>query len=99
MGSTTHSYKLHLLPAERAARAELIVSNAFPEARIALGMALSMRILLVADPSLPVDMRDGIAQGAPDSAARLVELGLDECEAAELLDEARPYEAEVPSPM
>jgi len=50
-------------------------------------MALSMRTLLAADPLLSEETRARIAQGGPGSAAHLVELGLDECEAAELLDE------------
>jgi hypothetical protein len=50
-------------------------------------MSLSMRVLLAADPSLPEETRRGIAERDPGSAARLIELGLDECEAAELLDE------------
>jgi hypothetical protein len=52
-------------------------------------MSLSMRALLAADPLLPEETRAGIAQGDAGSVARLVELGLDECEAAELLDEPR----------
>jgi hypothetical protein len=50
-------------------------------------MALSMRTLLAADPNLPEETRAAIANGDRDSVGRLVELGLDECEAAELLDE------------
>jgi hypothetical protein len=56
-------------------------------------MSLSMRALLAADPLLPEETRAGIAQGDPESTARLVELGLDECEAAELLDQPCPDEA------
>ncbi|MGH7295456.1 MAG: hypothetical protein ACRELB_11010, partial [Polyangiaceae bacterium] len=55
-------------------------------------MSLSMRALLAADPSLPEETRLGIARRDPGSTARLVELGLDECEAAELLDEPCPDE-------
>jgi hypothetical protein len=54
-------------------------------------MALSMRTLLAADPNLPVETRTAIANGDRDSVGRLVELGLDECEAAELLD--KPFSA------
>jgi hypothetical protein len=50
-------------------------------------MMLSMRNLLTADPFLAPETRERIAQGDPRSQAHLVELGLDECEAAELLDE------------
>jgi len=46
-----------------------------------------MRVLLAADPSLPEETRLAIANGDPGSAGKLVQLGLDECEAAELLDE------------
>src|SRR5580658_9941017 len=47
-------------------------------------MPLSMRTLLAADPNLPEETRAAIANGDRDSVGRLVELGLDECEAAEL---------------
>jgi hypothetical protein len=50
-------------------------------------MGLSMRTLLAADPNLPEETRAAIANGDRDSVGRLVELGLDECEAAELLDQ------------
>jgi hypothetical protein len=50
-------------------------------------MSLSMRTLLAADPSLPEETRAAIANRDPESARRLVQLGLDECEASELLDE------------
>ncbi len=50
-------------------------------------MALSMRTLLAADPNLPEETRNAIADRTPDSVGRLLALGLDECEAAELLDE------------
>jgi hypothetical protein len=51
-------------------------------------MALSMRTLLAADSSLPEDLRASIANGDRDSASHLMTLGLNACEAAELLDEA-----------
>ncbi len=50
-------------------------------------MALSMRTLLAGDTQIPETVRAGIARGAPDSAAQLMQLGVNECEAAELLDE------------
>ena len=50
-------------------------------------MALSMRTLLATDTQIPEAVRAGIATGAQDSAAQLVQLGVNECEAAELLDE------------
>jgi hypothetical protein len=52
-----------------------------------MSMALSMRTLLATDTQLPEAVRAGIATGAPDSAAQLMQLGLNECEVAELLDE------------
>jgi hypothetical protein len=53
-------------------------------------MTLSMRALLAADPFLAPETRERIAGGDPDSQAHLVKLGLDACEAAELLDEPYP---------
>ncbi len=50
-------------------------------------MALSMRTFLVSDAMLPEPLRAGIASRDPDSARQLMELGINECEAAELLDE------------
>ena len=49
-------------------------------------MPLSMRSLLAADPMLPEEVRNAIANGDPGSSGQLVALGLAECEAAELLD-------------
>lgn len=46
-----------------------------------------MRTLLAGDTLLPEAVRSGIASGAPDSAAQLIKLGVNACEAAELLDE------------
>ena len=46
-----------------------------------------MRLLLESDPSLPADVRRAISRGDQDAYRRLVDLGLNECEAAELLDE------------
>ena len=51
----------------------------------------NMRALLVADPAIPVEIRTAISQGDGDARWRLMHLGLNECEAAELLDE-RPEE-------
>jgi hypothetical protein len=50
-------------------------------------MSFSMRALVAAHPSLPADTRALIAVRDPGSTASLMALGLDECEAAELLDE------------
>jgi hypothetical protein len=48
---------------------------------------LSMRTLLQAAGSLPAEVRERIA-GTPEEAHEaLIGLGLDDCEAAELLDE------------
>jgi len=52
-------------------------------------MALSMRSLLASDSTLPDELRQAIATGDRSSATRLMTLGLDACEAAELLDEPR----------
>jgi len=46
-----------------------------------------MRLLLESDPSIPLDTRRAISRGDDDAHYRLVDLGLNECEAAELLDE------------
>ena len=46
-----------------------------------------MRLLLESDPSLPSETRQAITRGDDDAQHRLVDLGLNECEAAELLDE------------
>jgi hypothetical protein len=48
---------------------------------------LSMRVLLQTDPFLPREIRAAIAERHASSRDQLVELGVDECEAAELLDE------------
>jgi hypothetical protein len=61
--------------------------NAPPPANIQLTMPISMRALLSADTSIPEALRAGIASGDPASAAHLMTFGLNECEAAELLDE------------
>ena len=61
--------------------------NARGPAGIPPCMALSMRFLLAADPTLPEETRAAIANRDPGSAGKLVQLGLNECEAAELLDE------------
>jgi hypothetical protein len=49
---------------------------------------LSMRTLLQAEGSLPADIREQIAGGSDEAHEALVRLGLNDCEAAELLDEA-----------
>jgi hypothetical protein len=46
-----------------------------------------MRLLLESDPSLPSETRQAITRGDDDAQDRLVDLGLNECEAAELLDQ------------
>jgi len=46
-----------------------------------------MRLLLESDPAIPEATRTAISRGDEDAHSRLVDLGLDECEAAELLDE------------
>ena len=51
----------------------------------------SMRELLIASPFLPLDTREAIARG-DDARDRLVELGVNHCEAAELLG----YECDEP---
>lgn len=50
-------------------------------------MPMSIRTLLASDPHLSEEIRIGIAKGAPESSDRLVALGVDPCEAAELLDD------------
>jgi hypothetical protein len=52
---------------------------------------LSMRTLLQASGSLPAEIRERIAGGSDEAHEALVGLGLNDCEAAELLDE--PCEA------
>jgi len=46
-----------------------------------------MRTLLEFDPSIPVETREAISRETADARQGLMELGLNECEAAELLDE------------
>ena len=46
-----------------------------------------MRLLLESDPSLPSETRQAITRGDDDAQNRLVDLGLNDCEAAELLDQ------------
>ena len=55
--------------------------------RILPSGALSMRALLAADPFLPHETRQAIAQRERLAHAQLVSLGANPCEAAELLDE------------
>jgi len=50
---------------------------------------LSMRTLLASDPFLPIEARVAIAEGADDAHERLVRLGANICDAAELLDTAQ----------
>jgi hypothetical protein len=52
-----------------------------------MSMALSMRTLLATNTQIPEAVRIGIASGDPWSARQLMTLGVNECEAAELLDE------------
>lgn len=51
-----------------------------------------MRLLLESDPSIPSDTRRAIKRGDDEAQTLLVDLGLNECEAAELLDQRRPCE-------
>jgi hypothetical protein len=51
-----------------------------------------MRLLLESDPSIPQETRRAISRGDEDARMRLVDLGLNECEAAELLDERPPQQ-------
>jgi hypothetical protein len=51
-----------------------------------------MRLLLESDPSIPSETRRAITRGDYDAHNRLVDLGLNDCEAAELLDQRRPCE-------
>ena len=46
-----------------------------------------MKWLLESDPSLPPDVRRAISRGDREAHSHLLDLGLNECEAAELLDE------------
>ena len=46
-----------------------------------------MRLLLESDPSIPQETRRAISRGDEDAHTRLVDLGLNNCEAAELLDQ------------
>jgi hypothetical protein len=46
-----------------------------------------MRTLLEFDPSIPIETRDAISREDRDARSGLMQLGLNECEAAELLDE------------
>jgi hypothetical protein len=48
---------------------------------------LSMRTLLSADPFLPLEAREAIAERDREAHAHLVRLGAHPCDAAELLDE------------
>jgi hypothetical protein len=47
---------------------------------------MSMRALLSWDPFLPHEAREAVAEGRVEAHEHLVRLGLNECEAAELLD-------------
>jgi len=46
-----------------------------------------MRLLLESDPAIPDATRRAISRGDEDAHTRLVDLGLNDCEAAELLDQ------------
>jgi hypothetical protein len=48
---------------------------------------LSMRTLLQTEGSLPDEIREQLADGSERAHDALVRLGLNDCEAAELLDE------------
>ena len=47
----------------------------------------TMRRLLEVDPSIPAETREAISRREAGARIGLVRLGLNECEAAELLDE------------
>jgi hypothetical protein len=49
-----------------------------------------MRLLLESDPSIPSETRRAITRGDVGAHDLLVDLGLNECEAAELLDQRHP---------
>jgi hypothetical protein len=49
----------------------------------------SMRTLLSSDPFLPHEAREAVRRGRRDARAHLVRLGVNDCEAAELLDDRR----------
>jgi len=51
------------------------------------GRGPQVRLLLEVDPSIPVETRRAIARRDADARRRLVDLGVNECEAAELLGE------------
>jgi len=51
------------------------------------GTGPRVRLLLEVDPLIPAETRRAIARRDADAHDRLVDLGLNECEAAELLDE------------
>jgi hypothetical protein len=57
-------------------------------------MALSMRTLLATDTQIPEAVRARIASGDPDSARHLMTLGVNACEAAELLDDPSTGESD-----
>jgi hypothetical protein len=46
-----------------------------------------MKLLLESDPSIPSETRKAITRGDDEAQDLLVDLGLNECEAAELLDQ------------
>jgi hypothetical protein len=58
-----------------------------PEGRDIGTTMLSMRTLLQAEGSLPAEVRERIAGTTEEAHEALLGLGLDDCEAAELLDE------------
>jgi hypothetical protein len=48
-----------------------------------------MRSLLMSDPSLPTETREALARSDAEARESLLELGVNDCVAAELLDEQR----------
>jgi hypothetical protein len=48
-----------------------------------------MRSLLASDPQIPSETRRALARGDAEARASLLRLGVNECVAAELLDERR----------
>jgi hypothetical protein len=49
----------------------------------------SMRSLLASDPLVPSELRQALARSDSEARERLLELGINECVAAELLDQRR----------
>jgi hypothetical protein len=59
-------------------------------ASISTIIMFSMRTLLSFDPFLPHETREAVGAGRHDAREQLVRLGVNDCEAAELLDDLTP---------